>query len=166
MKRFWKQARAVAIEGGFGIELDERSLKTPARTRLAVPARSLAEAIATEWNDAGETVDPRAMPFTGLANAALDRVTAEIANGLAKFGESDLTCYRAVDPAPLVKRQSEAWDALLGWARRRYDVDFETCSGIIHVPQPPETIRRLGQAVHALDPFRLAALSPLVTISG
>ena len=166
MKRFWKQARVVAIEGGFGIELDERSLKTPARTRLAVPTRSLAEAIATEWNDAGETVDPRAMPFTGLANAALDRVGAEIAAGLAKFGESDLTCYRAVDPAPLVERQIEAWDALLGWARRRYDVDFATCSGIIHVPQPPETIRRLGHAVHALDPFRLAALSPLVTISG
>ena len=166
MKRFWKQARVVAIEGGFGIELDERSLKTPARTRLAVPTRSLAEAIATEWNDAGETVDPRAMPFTGLANAAIDRAGDEIATGLAKFGDSDLTCYRAADPSPLVERQMEAWDSLLGWARRRYDVDFATCSGIIHIPQPPETIRRLEHAVHALDPFRLAALAPLVTISG
>ena len=166
MKRFWKKAEVVEAEGGYGITLDGKPLKTPARVSLALPTRTLADAIAAEWNDSGETVDPRAMPFTGLANAALDRVGAEIATGLAKFGDSDLTCYRAADPSPLVERQMEAWDSLLGWARRRYDVDFATCSGIIHIPQPPETIRRLEHAVHALDPFRLAALAPLVTISG
>ena len=41
-----------------------------------------------------------------------------------------------------------------------------TCSGIIHVAQPPETIRKLGHEVAILDRFRLAALSPLVTIGG
>lgn len=166
MKRFWKDAAMVEVEGDFGLTLDGKSLKTPARAALIVPTRALAAAIAAEWNDSADTIDPRAMPMTGLANAATDRAGGEIAAGLAKFGESDLTCYRAADPAPLVDRQAEAWDALLDWARRRFDVDFATCSGIIHVPQPPETIRRLAHAVHALDPFRLAALSPLVTISG
>lgn len=166
MKRFWKNAAAVEADAGFGITLDGKPLKTPARATLVVPTRALADAIAAEWNAAAGTIDPRAMPFTGLANAAIDRAGGDLAAGLAKFGESDLTCYRADEPAPLVERQSEAWDALLGWARRRYDVDFATCCGIIHVPQPPETIRRLAQAVHALDPFRVAALSPLVTISG
>lgn len=166
MKRFWKAAAVVVADGGFGVTLDNKPLKTPARAALIVPTRALADAIAAEWNACPETIDPRFMPMTGLANAATDRAGDEIATGLAKFGESDLTCYRAADPAPLVDRQAEAWDALLGWARRRYDVDFATCSGIIHVPQPPETIRRLAHAVDALDPFRLAALSPLVTISG
>jgi chaperone required for assembly of F1-ATPase len=36
----------------------------------------------------------------------------------------------------------------------------------MHRPQPPETIARLGQEMRARDPFRLAAMSPLVTISG
>ncbi len=36
----------------------------------------------------------------------------------------------------------------------------------MHRPQPPATIARLQEVVAALDPFRLAALSPLVTISG
>ncbi|HJU77854.1 MAG TPA: ATPase, partial [Sphingomicrobium sp.] len=51
-------------------------------------------------------------------------------------------------------------------ARRRYDVDFATTSGLMHVPQHQPTLDRLGQAVAELDAFRLAGLSPLVTVGG
>ena len=166
MKRFWTDSSVVEIDGGFGVALDGKLLKTPARVVLAVPSRTLAEAIAEEWSASGDTVDPRAMPMTGLANAAIDRGGEELVAGITRYSESDHLCYRAADPAPLVERQAEAWDPLLGWARRRYDVDFATCSGIIHVAQPPETIRKLSHAVTILDRFRLAALSPLVTIGG
>jgi chaperone required for assembly of F1-ATPase len=169
VKRFWKSAAAVEMDRGYAVELDGRPVKTPARAELAVPTSALAEAIAAEWNDSPEEVDPRTMPLTGLANAAIDRVASDkdaFAAGLARYGESDLTCYRAEGPETLVKRQTESWDALLGWARRRYDVDFATCSGVMHVPQPEETVRKLGHAVAMLDAFRLAGLSPLVTIGG
>lgn len=170
MKRFWKEVAVVGGEGDrLGIALDGRRVKTPARAELAVPARALAEAIAGEWRDCGEEVDPRAMPLTGLANAAIDRVSADpeaFAAPLAKYGETDLLCYRAEAPAALAGRQAEAWDPLLAWARRRFDVDFVVTAGIIHAPQPQATVDRLGHAVAALDPFRLAALSPLVTIGG
>lgn len=169
MKRFWTQAASLAAGDGYAIELDGRRVKTPARADLLVPTEALAQGIAAEWNGCGERVDPRAMPLTGLANAAIDRVSADkdgFAAGIARYGESDLTCYRAEGPDPLVIRQSEAWDALLGWARRRYDVDFLCVSGVMHVAQPDETVRKLGHAVAALDSFRLAALSPLVTIGG
>ena len=169
MRRFWKAAEVVAAEDGFGIALDGRRVKTPAKADLAVPTRALAEAIAAEWNASAETVDPRAMPLTGLANAAVDRVAADkdqFAAGLARYAESDLTCYRAEGPETLVARQAESWDALLSWARRRYDVDFNCASGVMHVPQPEETVRKLGHAVAMLDPFKLAGLSPLVTIGG
>ena len=166
MKRFWTDVAVVEADDGFGVALDGKPLKTPARTQLAVPTRALAEAIAAEWEAAGETVDPSAMPFTGLANAAIDRAGDDLVAGIARYATSDQFCYRAEGPTPLVERQAEAWDALLGWARRRYDVDFATCSGIIHVPQPSETVRKLGYAVTSLDRFRLAALSPLVTIEG
>ena len=169
MKRFWKSAAAVEMDRGYAVELDGRPVKTPARAELAVPTSALAEAIAAEWNDSPEEVDPRTMPLTGLANAAIDRVASDkdaFAAGLARYGESDLTCYRAEGPETLVKRQTESWDALLGWARRHYDVDFATCSGVMHVPQPEETVRKLGHAVAMLDAFRLAGLSPLVTIGG
>ncbi len=166
MKRFWTDVSIVEVEGGYGVMLDERPLKTPARVPLAVPSLALADAIAAEWEAAGATVDPRAMPMTGLANAAIDRGGEELVAGIVRYAESDQFCYRADGPTPLVERQAEAWDGLLGWARRRFDVDFTCCSGIIHVAQPPETIRKLGHEVEILDRFRLAALSPLVTIGG
>ena len=169
MKRFWKSAAAVESDGGFAVELDGRGLRTPARAELVVPTQKLADAIAAEWDQCAEEVDPRAMPLTGLANGAIDRVAADkdsFAASLAKYAESDLTCYRAEGPRTLVDRQEESWDALLGWARRRYDVDFATCSGVMHVAQPEETVRKLGHAVASLDAFHLAGLSPLVTIGG
>jgi chaperone required for assembly of F1-ATPase len=168
VKRFWKAA-SVVEDGGFAIELDGRRVKTPARAELALPTRALAEAIAGEWNECGERVNPRAMPLTGLANAAIDRIGPDkesFAASIARYAESDLTCYRAEGPETLVRWQSESWDALLAWARRRYDVDFECVSGVMHVPQPEETVRKLGHAVATLDAFRLAGLSPLVTIGG
>jgi len=169
VRRFWKQAEAVAAEGGWGVDLDGNPLRTPGKLPLVVPSESLARAIAAEWADAGETIDPRGMPLTGLANAAIERIapdTATFAAGLARYGEADLFCYRAEGPAKLVERQAAAWNPLLAWARRRFDVDFAITSGINHVPQPAGTGERLGHAVAAMDAFRLAALSPLVTIGG
>jgi len=169
VKRFWKQTEVVEANGGFGVALDGRRLKTPGRADLTVPTKLLAQAIAAEWRDCGDSIDPRAMPLTGLANAAIERVAGDrqaFAAGLARYAESDLFCYRAEGPAALVSRQAESWDALLGWARRRYDVDFATCSGVMHVAQPAETVRKLGHAVSSLDDFQLAGLSPLVTIGG
>jgi chaperone required for assembly of F1-ATPase len=169
VKRFWKQATVTEDNGGWTIALDGKPLRTPARKPVIVPTEALANAIAAEWNDAGENVDPRRMPLTGLANSAIDRVEPDpgtFAEGLARYGESDLACYRAEGPRELRDRQEQSWDEMLAWARRRYDVDFATTCGIVHVAQPGATVERLGHAVRSLDPFRLAGLSPLVTIGG
>lgn len=169
MKRFWKDVSVEREGGGWGIRLDGRPVKTPARVAVAVPTERLAEAIAEEWRSVGDTIDPRAMPLTGLGNAAIDRVAADrqaFADGLARYAEADLACYRAEGPQGLLDRQEKSWDDLLGWARRRYDVDFATTTGLTHVTQPAATVERLGHEVSALDAFRLAGLSPLVTIGG
>ena len=83
------------------------------------------------------------MPLTGLANAAIDRVApdkAAFAAGLARYAEADLACYRAEGPQALVERQAAGWDPLLGWARRRYDVDFAIDVG--HDPRRRSRRRR------------------------
>lgn len=166
MKRFYK---TVTVAAGNRILLDGRPVKTPGRADLAAPTLGLAEAIASEWSEQGEEIDPRGMKMTGLANAAIDRIGAEqeaFARGLAVFGESDLTCYRAEGPAPLVARQAERWDPILDWARSRYDVEFEVAAGVMHRKQPEESVSRLRQEVLARDAFALAGLSHLVTVSG
>jgi chaperone required for assembly of F1-ATPase len=169
VKRFWKDV-AVEPEGdGWAIKLDGKAMKTPGRAPMVVPVERLAHAIADEWRAVGATVDPRAMPITGLANAAIDHVAPDpraFAESLGRYAEADLACYRAEGPSALVGRQEKQWDKLLAWARRRYDVDFVTTLGLTHVDQPPATVERLSYALAALDPFRLAGLSPLVTIGG
>lgn len=169
MKRFWKDAAAGPVESGHDIHLDGKPVRTPGRVPLTLPSPALAEAVADEWRGVGETIDPRAMPLTGLSNAAIDRIapdTAAFAAGLAKYGESDLLCYRADHPLELQLRQQAAWDPLLEWARNRYGIDPVTTTGVMHRAQSPETIARLADAVAALSPFQLAALSPLVTVTG
>lgn len=166
VKRFYRQA---SVGEGRRILLDGRPVKTPGRHDLALPAEALAGAIADEWNAQAREIAPRLMPLTGLANAAIDRIAPEpavFARGLAAFGETDLLYYRAEAPAPLVSRQAERWDPILAWAQQRYDAVFELASGVIHMKQPPETLARLDAAVTARDPFALAGLSPLVTVSG
>jgi chaperone required for assembly of F1-ATPase len=109
------------------------------------------------------------MPLTGLANAAIDRVAPAreaFAEGLARYAEADLACYRAAGPHALVERQDKEWDSLLAWARRRFDVDFATTCGLMHVTQPEGTVKQLSHAIGMLDDFHLAGLSPLVTIGG
>ena len=86
MKRFYSKAETAPQPGGVAITLDGRPVKTPARAALLLPTEELAEAIAAEWNGQSEKIDPRSMPLTGLANAAIDRVAADpeaFARGLA-----------------------------------------------------------------------------------
>jgi chaperone required for assembly of F1-ATPase len=169
LKRFWKRVSVEPEGDAWAIRLDDRPVKTPARALLAVPTSALAGAIADEWRGIGEKIDARSMPLTGLANAAIDRVAparAAFAASLAEYAQGDLLCYRADGPRALIERQEQHWDGLLAWARRRYDVEFVVTSGLMHVAQPTATIERLSHAVSVLDPFRLAGLSPLVTIGG
>lgn len=169
MKRFWKDAAAVTGPEGFGIELDGRPVMTPHRRPLVLPSQALADAVAGEWNAVGDEIDPRQMPLTGIANAAIDIVSPDpnaFAASLAAYAETDLLAYRAENPAHLVSAQVAVWDPILQWAQARYDVHFTIVAGIIHQPQPAETVGRLTEAVNAQSTFTLAALSPIVTIGG
>ena len=169
MKRFWKEA-SVAREGGsWGIALDGRPVRTPQRAPLAVANPALAEAIAAEWQAQGETIDPAAMPMTGLTNAAIDLALSDpaaFAEPVAAYAATDLFCYRDDRDALLQAEQAAAWNPLLAWAEARYGVEFEMTRGILPIDQPPATVAALRAAVLALDPWRLTALTPLVTIGG
>jgi chaperone required for assembly of F1-ATPase len=166
MKRFWRE---VTIDDERVVRLDDRPVRTPGRVPLALPTAALAEAVADEWRAVAETIDPRAMPLTGLANAAIDRVAPDplgFSRGLAAYADSDLLYYRAEHPPQLAERQAATWDPLLEWAARRYDVHFEPVAGIVHHAQPAATVQRLSDALVARDAFALAPLAPLVTITG
>ena len=169
MKRFYTEAAAVAVDGGWTVALDGKPVRTPGRAPLDLPNLALAAAVAGEWAAQGERLRPETMPLTGFAYAVIDRIAPDrpaFAAGLAAFAETELLCYRADGPAALVAAQAAGWDPLLAWARARYDIDFVITTGIVHAAQPPATLARIRTAYAALDAFRLAALHPVVTICG
>lgn len=168
-KRFWKEARAVAAEAGFAVELDGRRVKTPAKAALVVPSREMAEAIAAEWDAQIEGINPETMPFTRSANAAIDKVAnqhAEVADMLADYGDSDLLCYRADAPQELVQRQEAEWGPALDWAEQTLGARLAPRTGLLHQPQEADALKRLRDGVHALSNFQLAAFHDLVSMSG
>ncbi len=153
----------------YSILLDERDVKTPMRAELVLPNAKLAEAVAQEWRDVGEKIDPAAMPITGFANAALDRVAPDrqsFIDAVAAFGESDLFCYRAENPQKLVDRQEVSWGKWLKWAEQKYSLKFAVVSGIIHKPQPEPTLAALKEAVADMSDHQLAAASKLTHLTG
>ncbi|HVY99999.1 MAG TPA: ATP12 family protein [Dongiaceae bacterium] len=168
-KRFYKEAAAVAVPGGWGIALDGKSVRTPARNPLVLESRALAEAIAAEWNAQEAKVRPDTMPLMQLASTAIDRVAPERARIVAEtaaYAGTDLVCYRAEAPDELVRRQAEAWDPLIGWLRERFDVALATASGVIAVPQSEAGLAALARVVEAQDDLRLTALSVATGAAG
>jgi chaperone required for assembly of F1-ATPase len=168
-KRFWNAAAVTEAAGGYGVALDGRPVRTPAKAPLAVPTQALAAAIAAEWDAQSGLIDPRTMPMTRSANAAIDKIMpqrAEVAALLADYGGTDLLCYRAATPANLRARQNAAWQPLLDWAETRFGARLVVTEGVQPVPQDPAALARLAAQVVAMDPFDLAALHDLVAITG
>lgn len=168
-KRFWKDAAVVKVDGGFSVELDSRSVKTPAKRPLVVPTVEMADAIAAEWQAQDGVIKPNTMPVTKTANAAIDKVAVqhgEVADMLAAYGDADLLCYRAEAPDALVARQAALWDPMLEWAKDALDVRLQTRTGVIHEPQNAVDLEKLATRTHVLDPFELAAFHDLVSLSG
>jgi chaperone required for assembly of F1-ATPase len=169
MRRVYKSAAARPVDRGWGVFLDGRPLRTPAKRELCVPSAALAEAIAGEW-DAQETeINPHAMPLTRLAATALDRTAIErdkVVADVANHAGTDLVCYRAEAPPALVARQEAIWQPLIDWAARRYDAGLAVTAGVVPTPQSPASLKVLGGAVAALDDFRLTALQALTAACG
>ncbi len=168
-KRFWTRAKATEEPGGHGVALDARPVNTPGKTRLIVPTRAMAEAIAAEWDAQGAEINPNTMPITRSANSALEKVNHQhgaVAEMIADYGDSDLLCYRAVSPVELVARQAAAWDPLLDWAESALGVRLGVHAGVMHHPQDGAALEKLRAEVHAQDNFALTALHDLVSLSG
>ncbi|MBM3485788.1 MAG: ATPase [Alphaproteobacteria bacterium] len=168
-RRFWKVVSVVAAEGGFGVALDGRPIRTPARAALVLPTRAMAEAVRDEWEAQGQELDTASLPLTRLANTTIDRVPAErgaVVAEIAGYGRSDLLCYRAEEPDALVARQAGEWDPLLDWLADRYGARLAVTRGILPVEQPTGALNAVLAAIAACDDFILTGLHATTSATG
>lgn len=169
MKRFYGKATVTPADGEYGVSLDERPLRTPAKAMLIVPTAALASAIAEEWNVQGDDVRLDQMGLTRLASTAIDLVAmrrAETVADIAKYAATDLVCYRAPHPPALAARQYEAWQPLIDWSSLRFDAPLEVTIGIVPIVQPPSSLRALAAAVETYTSMELTALHLATTACG
>jgi chaperone required for assembly of F1-ATPase len=161
-RRFYKVATAGPTQGGFAVLLDGRTPRSPAKAPLVLPNLALAELVASEWEAQAEVIDSTAMPATRLAFTAIDRIRqtrAEVAAEVAAYAGSDLLCYWADHPTPLVERQRRDWGGMLDWARAELGLDLAPVSGVIHTPQPPAALASVEALALTLDDFALAGVA-------
>lgn len=161
-RRFYKAAAAAPVEGGFAVQLDGRTPKSPARKPLVLPTQALADIVAAEWEAQVEFIDNSLMPASRLAFTAIDRIAetrAEVAREVTAYASSDHLCYRAEHPTPLVERQDREWGAILDWAKAEHGLVFTPVAGIIHAPQPPATLAAVEALALTLDDFALAGVA-------
>jgi chaperone required for assembly of F1-ATPase len=167
-QRFYTRAEVAGEDGEFGIVLDGRPVKTPARRPLAAPSRALAQALAAEWEAQRDVIDPARMPLTRLANTIIDGVVeapAAVVAEVERYLACDLVCYRAPGPAGLVARQAAAWDPVLAWARDALGARFALAEGIVFIAQSPDALATAG-AVIPRAPWPLGALHSVTTLTG
>ena len=161
MKRFYSAASLERHGDGFGLALDERPVRTPARAPLRVASKALAEALRDEWAAQGERIDPSSMPLSRLANTAIDLTKARrgaMVAELVRYGGTDLLCHRAERPPELVARQAAAWQPLLDWLRERHGIALRAAAGVVPQRQDPQSLSRLERVAGAGDDFELTAL--------
>lgn len=168
-KRFYASVATSAIGRGFGVLLDGRPIKTPAKSQVIVPTLALAEALAADWQRQGERIDPASMSLTRIVNTTLDAVMPNIEAvraDLVAFAGSDALCYRAADPAALTAQQAEAWDPVLAWAATALGARFVTVNGILHAEQPDTTLKAIGRAVETYSAWEIAPIHVMTTLTG
>jgi len=168
VKRFWKAVAVEAADGGFRVVLDGRPIRTQGGAAQVVPTRALAEAMAAEWRGQGEEVDPAAFPLRDLADYAIDHVRTDRAATIARllaYAETDTLCYRADPDEPLYSRQQAMWEPMLALIEQRHAVRFERVHGVVHRPQPPDTLARLRAFLAGQDDFTLSALHALAPLA-
>jgi chaperone required for assembly of F1-ATPase len=173
VKRFWDTAAVEWTETGHSILLDGKPMRLPGGAPLLVGHVRLARAICEEWQLAGggkggemSFIDT---PLTRLAGTARERIAPDpsvTVDAIARYGETDLLCYRAETPGELVQRQHQQWQPWLDWASLAYDAPLRVTTGVGFVKQHHDSIAALRRAVAALDIDALAGLGIAVPALG
>ena len=173
MKRFWTIATVEPLTNGHVVLLDGKPMRLPDGAALLVGPARLALAIGEEWQLAGGgtggDMSFSDTPLTRLAGTAQQRIapapTPTVA-AVARYGESDLLCYRAETPRELVQRQNRLWQPWLDWAALIHDAPLRVTSGVGYIKQHHDSIAALTRVVARMDVHALAGLAIAVPALG
>jgi chaperone required for assembly of F1-ATPase len=174
VKRFWDTVTlTLDTEGEHRILLDGKPIHLPNGGVLRVGPPALAAAIAEEWRLAGGgkggDMSFADTPLTRVAGTARERIApgpAPTQDAIARYGETDLLCYRAEIPRALADQQTQLWQPWLDWAALTLDAPLRVTTGVVPVRQHHDSINALRRTVGGYDPYVLGGLGIAVPALG
>jgi chaperone required for assembly of F1-ATPase len=173
VKRFWESVTLSREGADHRVLLDGKPIHLPSGGVLMVGPRALATAIAEEWRLAGGAKGGEMSfadtPLTRIAGTARERIAPDPAptgDAIARYGETDLLCYRAEFPLELADRQARSWQPWLDWSAERFAAPLRVTTGVVPVRQHHDSIDALRRAVGSYDPYVLAGLGIAVPALG
>jgi chaperone required for assembly of F1-ATPase len=173
VKRFWTTVTLIREGEEHCILLDGKPIHLPNGGILRVGPSALAAAIAEEWRLAGGAkggdMSFSDTPLTRIAGTARERIAPDPApteDAIARYGETDLLCYRADIPRALADRQARDWQPWLDWAALTFDAPLRVTTGVVPIRQHRDSINALRRVVGGYDPYTLAGLGIAVPALG
>lgn len=113
--------------------LDGRVLRTPARNPLQLPSKTLALAIAAEWDmqtDEKRGIEPVAMPLMSLASTAIDQVRYDRETTIEtcmKYLPTDSALFFTNESDRiLLTKQRTHLSPVIRWVSRQLRVEIQT----------------------------------------
>ena len=168
MKRFYTAVSVTQTDEGWQVTLDGRPIRTVGGAPQTVPSAGLARALADEWENQSETLDPKTMPRRDMVDYAIDVVAPDRTNvidNVLAYGDTDTLLYRADPDEALYNRQLEIWEPIVAAYEAANGVNLVRVSGIVHRPQAPETFAVLRAKLERLNAFELAAIQTMASLA-
>lgn len=148
------------INRGFLVHLDGKPALTSARHPLQAQSRTLAIAIAGEWDAQQDRLRPSSMPLTRLLAASLDVVKDDkqrFQDNILRFVHTDSFALRADYPRELVNRQNELFEPVEDHLKQ-LGIHYRIVRGGLEATQEQKTVDAIRDIVNQLDNLQLAAM--------
>ena len=167
MKRVYDRVAVARKGAGYGVMLDSRELRTPAKKILTLPTHALAVGVALEWEAQGKHMRPDTMPLMRLATTATDQfpdIRPLMTSSMVRCVESDLACFRTIDEPQLVSKEMAAFDPLLEWVEKDFGLRLSVSDGLA-LSHSPDVIPRVEELLASTDDWELTALDAITSSS-
>ena len=167
-KRFYKDVTTTSANGGWLVQLDGRTLKTPGKITLLVSCETAAQLIAAEWDAQLEYIRPELMPVTRLLNVAVEQTPENRSALIAearKYAGTDVLCYREGEVRLFAEEQALKWDPILDWAAEQ-GVTLKITDSLMAVEQDDTALDAVADFARGLDNMHLTLFVHLVAVFG
>jgi len=161
-RRFFNKVDILQSEEKYLIQLDGKTIKTPLLNQLHAPSRPLALALAQEWHQQLDEINPNNMPLTTICNTAIDNPTqlekGALVEAILGFLHTDTICCLTDEPETLKALQDREWTPIRDWFESKFNVSLTATSDLFGSNQPVETLQTLGVFLQECNKWQLSGL--------